>query len=213
MSTTLPQLFVIGDSISMHYGPYLETMLAGRYRYARKTGQEPEAAALGQDANGGTSRAVRAWLEAMLASGNFAPDVLLINCGLHDIVIDATTKTYRVSISEYEANLNAIFDRLRWTAITPIWMRTTAVVDEIHNAPGRQLERHDVDHRAYAEVADRVVAAAGIASIDLCGFSESLGTPESVFCDHVHFHDAVRRLQAAHLAGYVFGRLGGGCQR
>jgi len=32
----LPQVFVVGDSISMHYGPYLEQFLSGKMRYARK---------------------------------------------------------------------------------------------------------------------------------------------------------------------------------
>ncbi|HET8985854.1 MAG TPA: hypothetical protein VFN03_08860, partial [Trueperaceae bacterium] len=32
----LPRLFVVGDSISLHYGPYLERLVAGRYAYGRK---------------------------------------------------------------------------------------------------------------------------------------------------------------------------------
>jgi len=44
-------------------------------------------------------------------------------------------------------------------------------------------------------------AAAGIPAIDLYGFTLPLG-PEA-YCDHVHFQNAVCRLQAAFIAGHL----------
>ena len=32
------KLFVIGDSISIHYGPYLKAITKGKFEYDRKTG-------------------------------------------------------------------------------------------------------------------------------------------------------------------------------
>ena len=74
-------LFVIGDSISVHYGPYLEQMVSGVFGYARKeaTPSPPEALPYPADANGGDSSQVLAYLGANLAE--HAPDVLLLNCG------------------------------------------------------------------------------------------------------------------------------------
>jgi hypothetical protein len=45
------------------------------------------------------------------------------------------------------------------------------------------------------------MTAARVPLVDLHGFTANLG-PE-LYCDHVHFVDAVRRQQAAFLAGWV----------
>ena len=67
MSSTEKNVFVVGDSISVAYGPHLERMLRPRFGYARKTGQEPALMSLPgpQDANGGDSACVLAYLAAM----------------------------------------------------------------------------------------------------------------------------------------------------
>jgi hypothetical protein len=54
------RVYVLGDSISMHYGPYLEAYLRGVMDYARKGGEEEAALDLehSQGANGGDSSMV-----------------------------------------------------------------------------------------------------------------------------------------------------------
>lgn len=47
----------------------------------------------------------------------------------------------------------------------------------------------------------------GVPAIDLFAFTRALGGNE-IFCDHVHFTETVRQLQAAYIAGYLRGRLG-----
>lgn len=61
-SSSLPSLFVLGDSISMQYGPYLERYVSSRLSYRRKSNTD------GSAANGGDSRAVRGYLEAWVLS-------------------------------------------------------------------------------------------------------------------------------------------------
>ncbi|MHC4884697.1 MAG: SGNH/GDSL hydrolase family protein, partial [Planctomycetota bacterium] len=80
-------LFVIGDSISIGYGPFLKAMTAAHFNYARKSGEEEALKNLDipAGANGGNSAKVLAYLEALAASKSFATDILLINCGLHDL--------------------------------------------------------------------------------------------------------------------------------
>ena len=56
---TLPALHVVGDSISIHYGPYLQTMLTGVMTYSRKTAPD---GSLDDRANGGDSSMVLDYL-------------------------------------------------------------------------------------------------------------------------------------------------------
>jgi len=64
------KLYVIGDSISIQYGPYLEAALRGVMAYARKEGEEEALLNLDipQGANGGDSGMVLSFLEAKTAA-------------------------------------------------------------------------------------------------------------------------------------------------
>src|SRR5690349_9184446 len=84
----LPRLHVVGDSISMQYGPDLERMLAGAAAYSRKQGRSRDLDRP-EGANGGDSAMVLAYLRELagLAGEPFA--LLVLNCGLHDIKVAA----------------------------------------------------------------------------------------------------------------------------
>jgi lysophospholipase L1-like esterase len=205
-----PLVFVIGDSISGHYGEHLEKMIAPRFAYARKTGQEREleGGRFTADPNGGDSSAVRAYLEAMCAGGRFHPDILLINCGLHDIKTNPKTGAIQVPAALYRRNLQAIVRLARKAAWQVIWMRTTPVDDRQHNERDIGFHRFARDVTRYNAAADRIMTAAGIPMIDLHGFTASLkGNP---YCDHVHFTEPVRQLQAAFIAGFLYAMQNGG---
>ena len=199
-------VFVIGDSISQHYGPHLQEMLSPMLDYARKTGEEPQltGTSLEPNANGGDSAAVLAYLEAMIRGGGFGPDVLLINCGLHDIKTDPQTGARQVLLEQYRSNLKRIVELAQAAARKLIWVRTTPVDDERHNSISTAFYRYAADVDACNAAADEIMSAAGVPAIDLHAFTVSLG--DEVFCDHVHFTEPVRRLQAAFIAGYLNGR-------
>ncbi|MFW5858144.1 MAG: SGNH/GDSL hydrolase family protein [Planctomycetota bacterium] len=199
----LPSCFVIGDSISIQYGPALERMLAGRFAYARKSGEEEALRDLDHPvgANGGDSSRVLEYLRALQAGGGFAPDVLLLNCGLHDIKTDPATGEKQVPLDAYTANLHACAGVLRALGIFTVWVRTTPVDDEQHNTRA-EFHRHAADVAAYNDAADRVWTEAGAPLLDLHAFTAALGGTE-IFCDHVHFTEPVRELQAACIAGYL----------
>ena len=80
------ELYVLGDSISMHYGPYLKRFLEPAVGYSRK-GEGLAAGDLNlvSDANGGDSRSCLEFLETNLPLLAERFDWLLWNCGLHDI--------------------------------------------------------------------------------------------------------------------------------
>jgi lysophospholipase L1-like esterase len=199
----LLDLFVIADSISMHYGPYLAAYTGHAYRYARKSGEEawlPETIRA-QGGNGGDSTAVLAYLRAAQATGALRPDLLLLNCGLHDIRTDPASGAKQVPIDQYAENLAAILPLAQAIAVRLIWVRTTPVDEAMHNVDGRGFHRFNEDITAYNAVADAVMTAAGVAITDLHTFTNALSGER--FLDGVHFTEPTRALQAAFLAGWL----------
>jgi hypothetical protein len=197
---SIPTLHVIGDSISIHYGPYLQTMLAGVMAYSRKTAPGGSLDETGT-ANGGDSSLVLEYLRALQPVRPF--DFLLINCGLHDIKRAAPAYAEQVPLFRYAANLREILAQGRRLAARTIWVRTTPVIDERHNRLNTAFQRFEADVEAYNAAADHVMLEHGIACLDLFTFTRNLG-PE-VYADHVHFTAVVRALQAAFIAGHLFG--------
>lgn len=205
-STTTPaRLFVLGDSISIEYGPHLEPMLAGVCRYSRKTGTEEALKNLDipQGANGGDSRMCRAFLERVIPAGELKADLMLLNCGLHDIKIRPgdDTLTVQISLDEYRENLIAIVSLAARHNLPIAWVRTTPVDEVVHNSPQQGILRHNANVDRYNAAADAIMQSHGIPLIDLHGFSLSLGAPAELLRDGRHFHAPIQKLQAAFIAG------------
>lgn len=234
----LPRVFVIGDSISLHYGPPLERLLAGRMSYTRKRDEPtpgsaeataPAAARAAAAAtapasldyplgpfgeNAGDSGMVLAYLRARhSALRDPAPDVLLLNCGLHDLKVGTLDGRHRVPLDEYRANLSAILELATTIPLPLLWVSTTPVHDETHAAHADLLgfTRRQADVESYNQSARELMRAAGVPIVDLHDFTLGLmdGDPASVYLDHVHFVEPVRRAQAEFLAGRLLGLLGG----
>jgi lysophospholipase L1-like esterase len=203
LSGPLPKLFLVGDSISIQYGPYLEEYLQGVVTYERKLddGQAGKDMNVPAGANGGDSRMVLEYLRAKFRDNNFRPDYLLINCGLHDIRRDVLSKDIQVGATEYRENLEAIINLARQKQIQLVWIRTTPVVDSIHNSKSRSFHRFSADLELYNQIADEVFSRYDIPAIDLFSFTMHLG--EEQFIDHVHFSEPARGLQAAYIAGFI----------
>jgi len=199
----LPQVFVVGDSISMHYGPYLEQFLSGKMRYARKTAEPDKATQYRflKSENGGDSSKVLEYLRYKFSLPEFHPDYLLVNCGLHDLKIEKGQSAPQVSPDQYEKNLDAIFSLAKQHKTTLIWLRTTPVHDEKHSQRDSTFHRYDRDVEAYNEIADRVAQTHGIPLIDLSHFTKILG-PDAT-SDGVHYIESVRQQQAAFIAGFL----------
>ena len=201
-------IFVIGDSISIHYGPELEAALRGSgIGYARKTGMEAAEKNLDQalGANGGDSSMVLAYLRHGLREGSaITADTLLINCGLHDIKTDPATGARQVPLEAYRENLEAIVALVTQTMKRRlVWIRTTPCDERIHNVRCSSFHRFAADCEAYNRAADAIMAAHRVPVIDLFTFTVNQGA--DVFCDHVHFHPHIRSRQAAFIAGWLQG--------
>lgn len=194
---------VVGDSISIQYGPYLEKYLASSIHYSRKAGKVGNLD-VPEGANGGDSTQVLAYLDQCLAEGKHWA-VLLLNCGLHDIRRYDVGR-YQVSPAEYEQNVSRILAQAKTLADQIVWIGTTPLINTLHNTRTAEFERFNEDVEMYNEIADRVAAAQGAAIIDLYAFCHALGGAE-LYQDHVHFTPPVQQLQAAFIAGYLHGQL------
>ncbi len=201
----MKKLYVIGDSISIQYGPYLQRSLDGVMHYARKEGEAEALLNLDnpQGANGGDSSMVLAYLQAMARTDGIDADVILLNCGLHDIKTDPIGGTKQVSLAQYQANLHAIIDTVASMGPSLIWLRTTPCDETVHNRPDMAFYRFAADGIAYNQAADAIMADAGIPSIDLYSFTLGLGP--DLYCDHVHFHEDIREKQGIYIAGWLAG--------
>lgn len=189
---------VVGDSISIHYGPYLEKYIRNKFIYSRKEGSEGNLDSP-EGANGGDSSMVLEYLYKC-KSESMHWDLVVINCGLHDIKkIDGE---YQISLNEYRKNLIEIFDTLKKLARQIVWVRTTPVIDEIHNSRKKEFGRYNDDVERYNLTADTIANESNAGIIDLYSFTKSLGQFE-IYEDHVHFITEIRKLQAAFIAGHL----------
>ena len=92
-----------------------------------------------------------------------APCVLLINCGLHDIKCadtGATTGTPQVPLERYRRNVYDVLTTARRDlhATHVVWVRTTPVVDAVHNRANSAFHRHSARLAQYNEAADNICA-------------------------------------------------------
>lgn len=197
------KIYVLGDSISMQYGPYLEQFVRGFATYARKQGDAAARLNLDdpQGANGGDSAMVLAFLQQQARAGGIDADLLLINCGLHDIKTNPATGQRQIPLPRYADNLRAIVSTVATMKPRLIWLRTTPCHETVHNHSAMTFHRFSADCAAYNQAADRIMREAAVPGIDLHTFTLNLGP--DLYCDHVHFHEHIRQKQAAYIAGWL----------
>ncbi len=199
-SVSYPKVFVIGDSISMHYGPYLKNTLTGFFNYDRKRdkGESIEDLDNPIGANGGDSAMVLAYLKELKNDNDFKTDYLLLNCGLHDIKRKSQAYTTQISLKKYKDNLLSIIHVSEEMQINLVWVNSTPVADTIHNkrVPFFRFEK---DLIAYNKAADSIMQQANVPVIDLYMFTKKY-TPNG-YLDHIHYKDEIRKRQADFIAG------------
>lgn len=193
----IPKVFVVGDSISMHYGPYLEKSLTGFFIYDRKKGSEN-----GLDnpigANGGDSNMVVSYLKELKENPNFQTDYLMVNCGLHDIKRDSENSNPQISLEQYSKNLYEIISISKEISAKLIWINSTPVIDSVHNSKIGFI-RYNEDIIKYNSESHKIMNKMKIPVIDNFTFTKKF-IPEG-YIDHVHYKNDVRQKQADFIAG------------
>jgi len=193
-------IFLIGDSISINYYPYLKQNVAQFAILSRKLddGKSLQNLDVPMGANGGDSKMVLKYLKSRLDESDFNPDYVLLNCGLHDMKRNPQTNEIQVSELDYRSNLTEIFRALKKKGIKPIWITTTAVVDSIHNARSGSFKRYNADVIKYNEIAKQICTSKKIPIIDLYTFTKQFGVDQ--YIDHVHYKAETQKLQAKYIA-------------
>ena len=182
-------LYVIGDSISQGYCPHLVTLLMEAYVVLHAPGNSTSSANIATNLDD--------WL------AGYDPDVVLFNCGLHDLKREPGAAG--PPLDQYEANLRSIVARLAQLPSRPrlIWARTTPHLMEEYQGEGVSVNLSE-DVIALNEVADAVMAASGVESLDLHG-AVMANDPESLIsaADLHHFEPQGYEFLAQTITDYL----------
>lgn len=196
------KLLVIGDSISLAYGPELKLFLEDEFDYSTKnTNANAGNLDYPTGPNGGNSRMVLDYLLTLAADKKFHTDLLVLNCGLHDIKTDFKTGEKVIEPNAYKKNLDSIFKLGKKMKLRMIWVNITPIYDSIHNSKKVGFYRYNKDVIEYNRIADSICLKKHIPIIDLYSFSKKF--PVSAIADHVHFKPEYAKLQAAYIAGFI----------
>jgi isoamyl acetate esterase len=142
----------------------------------------------GPEDNGGTSENVLAHLQTWVIDRR--PDVVHLNCGLHDIATEFGQTAKRVPLERYRANVDAIFRRIREeTGALLIWATTTPVNEKWHHLR-KEMDRFEADVDTYNRAALEIARRMGLPVDDLNAVVVRAGRDEILKDDGVHFKDA-----------------------
>lgn len=172
----MKRVILIGDSIRMGYQPTVEQLLGAKAQvWAPKE-------------NGGTSANVLAHLDEWVLSRR--PEIVHLNCGLHDLKTEFGDSTQNVPLDAYEANLRQIVAQVVAEGSTQlIWASTTPVNEAWHHR-NKPFDRFEADVLAYNALASKIVSGYGVPVNDLYRVMVDAGRDQHLIPDGVHFSQA-----------------------
>lgn len=178
----LPNVLILGDSISLGYTRMVRAQLAGRANVFRAMrGGRPD--------NCGDTRIGLARIESWLGTTKW--DVIHFNWGLWDLCYrnpqsktqgnrDKIGGTLSVPLADYERNLEQLVTRLERTGAKLIWATTTTV-------PANEAGRFAGDEERYNAAAARVMLRHGVRTDDLGALTKRFAGKYSKAEGDVHF--------------------------
>ncbi len=185
-----PKVVLVGDSIRLGYAPLVARALAGR------------AVIVSPEANGGDSANVLGHLDEWVIRQK--PDLVHLNCGLHDLKRSKKSGTHQVELDDYKRNLQHIVERLRReTNATIVFADTTPIHDERHARRKADFDRTEADVARYNAAARDVMLAAGVPVDDLHTMVTRGGIEKLQAADGTHYTPAGNELLAAAVADCV----------
>jgi len=180
---SLPNVLIIGDSISIGYTRLVREELKGKANVYRPMG------ASGRPDNGGDTVKGVQKIDKWLGDRKWA--VIHFNWGLWDLCYrnpesknqghrDKVKGVLSVSLEDYEKNLEELVAKLKATGATLIWANTTVV-------PGGEAGRFVGDDEKYNAVALRVMERNGDAIDDLWTLTKGFDGKYSLEPGDVHY--------------------------
>ena len=191
----LPNVLLIGDSISMRYTTGVRKQLMGAANLYRA----PD--------NCRSTRQTLAELEVYL--GEVKWDVIHFNAGIHDLThLDASGKTapppegrHQIPLKDYRANLGKLIARLKATGAKLIWAASTP----IGSGAEKTGIRRDRDVVAYNAAALEAVISRGVAVNDL--YEVAKPQADALLSDGVHPNAEGSRVLANAVAAAIRDQL------
>lgn len=169
----MPLVVLIGDSIRMGYQRFVRENLDG------------EAEVWAPAENGGTSSNVLAHIDEWVTERN--PDIVHINCGLHDLKTEFDADQKNIPLDQYRENVEKIFSTiLEMTSSKIIWATTTPVNEQWHHER-KGFDRFETDVETYNRVAIRIAQNLGVQINDLYEVVMKAGRDRLLREDGVHF--------------------------
>jgi hypothetical protein len=176
-SEALPQVLIIGDSISIGYTPHVKKLLKDAANVSHNEGNAAN--------TGNGLEKIDAWL------GDTKWQVIQFNWGLHDLCYrnpklskksnrDKVNGTVTTTLADYGKNLELLVQRLEKTGAKLIWVNTTIV-------PEGEAGRIAGDEKKYNEVAAEVMKKHSIPITDLHTVSASIEPALFEGPGNVHF--------------------------
>ena len=199
----MKSVYLIGDSISLHYGEFFVEAVSDTFKCISREGVQEALANINNavGGNAGDSSRVLELVKKQDAEKSNNYDILLFNCGLHDIKRHPPKQTLQIEPDVYEKNICEVIEIATKKGISPVFIMTTPVNDAIHHSYleiNHGIERFNGDVVEYNKIAVRVMEKYKIPVINLYDFTLSFG--ESAYSDHVHYTTEVRKLQAQFVA-------------
>jgi dienelactone hydrolase/lysophospholipase L1-like esterase len=165
---------LIGDSIRLGYAPLVAKKLAGR------------AVVISSEANAEDSSNLLAHLDAWAIDEK--PDVVHLNCGLHDLKYHRARKRYQVELADYEANLRRVIQRLqKETTASIVWATTTPIHDARHARRKVDFDRRNDAVIRYNKAAIDVMRQTGVVVHDLYTVIERGDPAKLLDADGTHY--------------------------
>jgi lysophospholipase L1-like esterase len=165
------KVVLLGDSIRLHYQSSVQKALAS------------VASVKAPSENCETSRNMLSHLNTWVFSNK--PDIVHLNCGLHDLRYNPGADSKVVAIEEFANNIDKILSSLTeryyviWATITP--------VNEIWHRENKPSRRYESDVIMYNEMAIRIASKYQVQINDLFHLIESNGKNTLLAQDGVHF--------------------------
>jgi hypothetical protein len=200
----LPNILILGDSISIGYTLPVRKILAGRanvFRPVRKGGKGPD--------NCGDTTIGLANIDKWLGETKW--DVIHFNWGLWDLCYrhpdskeqgkrDKVKGTLSTTPENYEKNLETLVARLQKTGAKLVWASTSAV-------PEGEVGRHAGDEAKYNAIARRVMERHKIPINDLHATTKDFPSDHFVGPGDVHFTSAASAKLAEQVAAEIAKQL------
>jgi lysophospholipase L1-like esterase len=175
----MPRVVLIGDSIRMNYQPHVQEGLV-------------QAKVWGPNQNCETSRRILACFDDWISAHD--PDVVHINCGLHDLRYNPDAEERVISPVEYAENIKKIMERLTCKTDSQIIWATITPVNERWHQERKLSRRYEADVALYNHLALETVSRYEVRVNDLFGAVISQGKDKILAEDGVHFTDEGYRL-------------------